>query len=36
MAFKHPDILRWVNDVPYSFARPDKKGLQKSNKIFGL
>ena len=29
MAFKHPDILRWVNDVPYSFARPDKKTLPK-------
>ena len=29
MAFKHPDTLRWVNDVLYSFARPDKKTLPK-------
>ena len=29
MAFKNPDILRWVNDVLYSFARPDKKTLPK-------
>ena len=27
MAFKHPDILRWVNDTEYSFSRPDKKLL---------
>ena len=29
MAFKHPDILRWVNDTEYSFSRPDKKLLPK-------
>jgi asparagine synthetase B (glutamine-hydrolysing) len=29
MAFKHPDILRWVNDLAYSFSRPDKKLLPK-------
>ena len=29
MAFKHPDILRWVNDLAYSFSRPDIKLLPK-------
>jgi len=29
MAFKHPDILRWVNDLAYSFSRPDTKLFPK-------
>ena len=29
MAFKHPDILRWVNDTEYSFSQPHKKLLPK-------
>tara|TARA_R100001369_G_scaffold46780_1_gene73187 strand:+ start:369 stop:1376 length:1008 start_codon:yes stop_codon:yes gene_type:complete len=29
MAFKHPEILRWVNDLAYSFSRPDIKLLPK-------
>ena len=29
MAFKHPDILRWVNDLDYSFSRPDIKLFPK-------
>ena len=29
MAFKHPKTLRWVNDLHYNFARPDKKLLPK-------
>ena len=29
MAFKHPDILRWVNDLEYKFSRPDIKLFPK-------
>lgn len=29
MAFKHPDILRWVNDLEYKFSRPDRKIFPK-------
>ena len=29
MAFKNPDILRWVNDLDFQFANPDKKLLPK-------
>ena len=29
MAFKHPDILRWVNDLEYRFSRPDRKIFPK-------
>ena len=29
MAFKHPDILRWVNDLEYKFSRPDRKTFPK-------
>ena len=25
MAFKNPDIIRWVNDLDYDFAKPDRK-----------
>tara|TARA_Y100000780_G_scaffold181390_1_gene167106 strand:+ start:52 stop:1029 length:978 start_codon:yes stop_codon:yes gene_type:complete len=29
MAFKHPDTLRWVNDLEYKFSRPDRKIFPK-------
>ena len=29
MAFKHPDTLRWVNDLEYKFSRPDIKLFPK-------
>ena len=29
MPFKHPDVIRWVNDLHYGFSRPDKKLLHK-------
>lgn len=29
MAFRHPETLRWVNDLHYNFVRPDKKLLPK-------
>jgi len=29
MAFKNPDILRWVNDLHYSYAEPHKKTFPK-------
>ena len=29
MAFKHPEILRWVNDLEYKFSRPDIKLFPK-------
>ena len=30
MAFKQPDILRWVNRLNYDFSIPHKKHLHKS------
>jgi hypothetical protein len=29
MAFKNPDILRWVNDLHYSYSVPHKKTFPK-------
>ena len=29
MAFKHPNILRWVNDLEYKFSQPHKKTFPK-------